>query len=60
MLHSIIQNADKKNMALFARIAKKIKIILIQKTVSNFFSLITATLLTSLVSFGKCVDFKIC
>lgn len=38
MLHSIIQKADNKNMALFARIAKKIKIILIQKTVFDFFT----------------------
>ena len=57
MSHSIIQKADNKNAALLAKIAIKIKRILIQKTVSDFYSLITATLITSLVSFGKCVDF---
>ena len=44
-------------MALFAKIAKKIKRILIQKTVFVFL-LIKATLVTSLISFGKCFDFK--
>lgn len=56
MLHSIIQKADNKKIALFAKIVEKIKRILIQKTVFVFL-LIKATLVTSLVSFGKCVDF---
>jgi len=43
-------------MALFAKISKKAKRILIQKTVFVFL-LIKATLVTGLISFGKCVVF---
>lgn len=37
-------------------ISKKVKRILVQKTISDF-SLNTSTLVTSLVSFDKCIDF---
>jgi len=38
MLPSIIQKADNKKIALFAKIVEKIKRILIQKTVFDFFT----------------------